>query len=210
MEFDKIHRDRWILGVDEVGVGALAGPIVACATVLRPGVRIPGVRDSKKMTRDRRRRKIESITDHVSNWYCGWIGHEEADQGIHTARFKIMVVCAEVAYDMCKRDYGVEPLIVIDGDVLPKPLKRYKGAISLVKGDQKCMAVSAASVLAKVIRDDFMLRMSNMTPGYRWETNSGYPTRQHLEGLEKHGLSAIHRNTISKNALRRYRKKQNA
>ncbi len=196
---------RLILGADEVGVGALAGPIVASAAVLRAGVLIPGVRDSKKMAESSREVCVPLIQEQAVCWFTSWSDPEIVDRlGMHQARLQIMAHCVEHVAQMLRARTNEVPLIVVDGD---QRLNISLPHTALVGGDGKSLAVAGASVIAKVTRDRHMRKLHVELPGYDWASNKGYGTPKHLAGLTKHGISEHHRQNLARRTLRRYRAK---
>lgn len=184
-----LGRGRLVCGIDEVGRGPLAGPVVAAAVVLPPGG-LPAeiaaaVDDSKAVTR-RLREEIEpAIRAHALAFAIAEASVEEIDRlNIHKATLLAMAR----AYTALP---GVVPEVaLIDGKFAP--------AIGcechpLVKGDSRSLSIAAASILAKVARDAEMLRLSSLHPHYGWDRNAGYPTPEHLEALRRHGVTPHHR-----------------
>lgn len=177
-----------VLGVDEVGYGAWAGPVVVCATVVPKGWAVPGLRDSKKLSAARRSQLNSDLTT------SGMLMHVilEFDNtvvdslGVTKAR-DILVMRA---VQRCLTEFP-NAMVVMDGDHLPANLPGT--AMCFPKADDLVQAVAAASVLAKVYRDGLMDTMHDQYPWYDFGSNMGYGTAAHQEGIEDHGLCAIHR-----------------
>lgn len=178
-----------ICGVDEAGRGPLAGPVCAAAVILPAGIEIPGLNDSKKLTDKRRRELFPVIKEKAIAYGIGLASHEEIDRiNILQATFLAM----QRAMDALQ----VKPeLALIDGNREKDfgiPVK------TVVKGDSRSANIAAASVLAKVTRDDLMLQMAQTYPQYGFEVHKGYGTKAHYEALRAHGPSPIHRMTFLK------------
>jgi ribonuclease HII len=176
-----------IAGVDEVGRGPLCGPVVAAAVILDPA-RIPsGIGDSKTLTPARRAKLAEEIRA-SSIWALGSATVEEIDR----------VNILQATYLAMRRALSglsqVPAHILIDGNRLPPDLPAPAEAI--VQGDAKCLSIAAASILAKVARDLVMVDLAQQFPGYGWERNAGYPTKDHLQALLDLGVTPHHRRSF--------------
>ena len=178
-----------ICGVDEAGRGPLAGPVCAAAVILPPNLEIPGLTDSKKLSDKRRRELYPVIMEKAVAFGIGLASHEEIDEiNILQATF--------LAMERAMAQLNVRPdLALIDGN-------RQKDfglpVETVVKGDSLSASIAAASVLAKVTRDDIMVAMAQEYPGYGFEIHKGYGTKAHYEALEKLGASPIHRKSFLK------------
>ncbi|SDX27491.1 ribonuclease HII [Celeribacter indicus] len=176
-----------IVGVDEVGRGPLAGPVVAAAVRLDP-LRIPdGLNDSKVLSAKRREAlyaEILAVAD-VSIAACSV---EEID-GMNILRASLCAMERAVAGLSRPADY-----VLIDGNRLPAGLGQ--DAEAVVKGDARCLSISAASIVAKTWRDRLMVDLAQQHPGYGWEKNAGYGTKLHLEGLRNLGVTPHHRRSF--------------
>ena len=180
---------RFICGVDEAGRGPLAGPVCAAAVILPPHVEIPGLNDSKKLTDKKRRELYPVICEQALAYGIAMADEKEVDQiNILQATFLAM----KRAVDQLKQkpDY-----ILVDGNKLPD---FDVSANYVIKGDSLSASIAAASVLAKVTRDDFMLKIAEQYPEYAFDVHKGYGTKAHYEMLEKHGPCPIHRLTFLK------------
>ena len=178
---------RILAGVDEVGRGPLAGPVTAAAVVLNVD-RIPvGLNDSKRLTaavRDRLFNEIHAVAE-VS------VGHatvEEIDR-LNILRASHLAMCRAVAGLPRAPD-----MALIDGNMIPRDLTCK--AVALVKGDARSVSISAASIVAKVVRDRIMVDLAQQHPGYGWEKNAGYPTKAHREALLSLGVTPHHRRSF--------------
>jgi len=178
-----------ICGVDEAGRGPLAGPVCAAAVILPPDLEIPGLDDSKKLSDKKRRELFPLIQEQAVAYGIAFASHEEIDSiNILQATY--------LAMERAINALQVKPdLALIDGN-------RAKDfgipAETVIKGDSLSMSIAAASVLAKVTRDDLMLKMAEEYPGYGFEIHKGYGTKAHYEALTKLGPCPIHRMTFLK------------
>jgi ribonuclease HII len=173
-----------VAGLDEVGLGPLAGPAVAAAAVLRVGDRLPGIDDSKRLRAEERERLDRLIRRRAVAWAIGSVGPDEIDRrGLTHARQEAMR--AAVA------DLGIpaEYLLVDAWDVPDLPLPQ----LCVVKGDSTCASIMAASILAKVYRDRLMIEYDRQYPGYGFAEHKGYATASHKRALWELGPSPIHR-----------------
>ena len=176
-----------VAGVDEVGRGPLAGPVVAAAVILPPGTSIPGARDSKALSKARREALSEEIIQGAAFYGLGAASVGEID------RLNILVA-TRLAMTRALAQLPDRPdHVVVDG--LPmKGLGWEHDAV--VGGDGKVHSIACASILAKVVRDRLMASLALRYPGYGWETNMGYGTAQHREALERMGPTPHHRLTF--------------
>ncbi len=188
-----------IVGVDEVGRGPLAGPVVAAAVCLAPFTRLPGLDDSKKLSRARREHIAVRLKAMRGGRVClgvGWAGVDEIDLiGIRPATFAAMRRALRAMARELPCPLG-EALVVVDGkDTIPDlPDVRQ---MAVVKGDRRCRAVAAASVFAKVERDGWMRDQARAHPQYGFERHVGYGTAEHLEALREHGPCPLHRRSFA-------------
>ena len=178
-----------ICGVDEAGRGPLAGPVCAAAVILPANVDIPGLNDSKKLSDKRRRELYPVIMEQAIAYGIGFADHNEIDQiNILQATF--------LAMERAINALSVKPeLALIDGNRekdFGVPVK------TVIHGDSLSASIAAASILAKVTRDDVMLQMAQEYPGYDFEIHKGYGTKAHYQALAKLGPCPIHRMTFLK------------
>jgi ribonuclease HII len=177
-----------LAGVDEVGRGPIAGPVVACAVIMPGGARaIAGVDDSKRLTHDQRVRLSGIIRQRAVAYAIGAASVHEID------RINIYQASA-LAMQRALRRLSVTPdHVVIDGRAmrtLPIP------HTAVVHGDARCFSIACASILAKVTRDLLMTRLGRRYPHYIWDHNAGYTTREHVAGLTSHGITPHHRQSF--------------
>lgn len=174
--------DTVVVGVDEVGRGAWAGPLSVGAAVVPRDRRIYKIRDSKMLTEDEREAMFDRIADWCESWSVGHASHEECDElGMSDAQR----LAARRAID----GLGVDPdHVLVDGN-----WDFVGGAKKIVRGDRTSLSIAAASILAKVTRDRIMRQLAPEYPGYNFEANKGYPCPTHKANLQALGPSAIHR-----------------
>ena len=178
-----------ICGVDEAGRGPLAGPVCAAAVILPRGHQIPGLNDSKKLTDKKRRELFPLIKEQAVAYGIGFATHQEIDE-INILQATYLAMERAIAQLEGKAD-----LALIDGN----RAKDFGMAVrTVVKGDSLSANIAAASVLAKVTRDDLMMEMAQEFPGYGFEVHKGYGTKAHYEALRAMGPCAIHRMTFLK------------
>lgn len=178
-----------ICGVDEAGRGPLAGPVCAAAVILPPNIEIPGLNDSKKLTDKKRREFYPVIKEMAISYGIGYASHEEIDE-INILQATYLAMERALAQLDPKPD-----LALIDGNRAKDfgiPVK------TVVKGDSLSASIAAASVLAKVSRDDLMLQLAEEYPQYGFEIHKGYGTKAHYEALRTYGHSPVHRMTFLK------------
>ena len=170
-------------GVDEVGRGCLAGPVVAAAVILKKSINLDILNDSKKIPFNKR---LE-ISDHIKQNSFYSIGIASVDEILNINILNASLLSMKRAIDQL----SIKPdLTLIDGNFAPKGIKKFK---TIVNGDEKIKVISAASIVAKVFRDKLMIKLSKKFTNYAWETNFGYGTKAHLEGLKKFGITSHHR-----------------
>ena len=179
-----------ICGIDEAGRGPLAGPVHAAAVVLPIGLEIEGLNDSKKLTEKKREQLFDIICEKAIDYSIGVATEQEIDEiNILNATFLAMHRAVEGL--KIKPDYAL-----IDGNQYPRiPFVMEE---TVVKGDAKSMSIAAASILAKVSRDRFMLQKAEEYPQYQFEKHKGYGTKVHYEAIREYGPSPIHRLTFLK------------
>lgn len=173
-----------LCGVDEAGRGPLAGPVCAAACILPRGLEIPGLNDSKKLTEKKREELFDIIKGEAVSFGVAFASVEEIEE------YNILAAAFIAMNRAISQLETVPELALIDGN-------RTKGieipARCIVKGDARCADIAAASVLAKVTRDRYMLEMAEKYPEYLFEQHKGYGTKLHYEALREYGPSPIHR-----------------
>ena len=176
-----------IAGVDEVGRGPLAGPVVAAAVILNPDDIPAGLNDSKKLTAKRRGGLDEILRDRAEVAVAE-ATVAEIDQHNILRASHLAMVRAVAALD------PAPDFLLIDGNMIPRGMKLPSQAV--VKGDARSVSISAASIIAKIWRDQLMVDLAQQHPGYGWEANAGYPTKQHREALQNLGVTPHHRRSF--------------
>ena len=180
---------KLICGVDEAGRGPLAGPVCAAAVILPPNIEIPGLDDSKKLSDKKRRDLFPIIQDQALSYGIAFATEDEIDE------FNILQATF-LAMERAIMGLSVKPdFALIDGNRAKDfgvPLE------TVVHGDSKSASIAAASILAKVTRDDLMLQLARTYPEYGFDIHKGYGTKAHYAALQEHGACAIHRMSFLK------------
>ena len=191
-EYERKYLDqgyKLIAGVDEAGRGPLAGPVCAAAVILPSNIDIPGLNDSKKLTDKRRRELMPIIKEKALAYGIAFANEHEIDEiNILQATF--------LAMERAVSQLAIQPeLLLIDGN-------RQKDfgipAETVIKGDSLSASIAAASILAKVTRDDLMLEMAEKYPQYSFDIHKGYGTKAHYAALAEHGPCPVHRMSFLK------------
>ncbi len=182
------NRGQFIAGVDEVGRGPLAGPVVAAAVILDPDQAIEGLADSKKITEKRREQLAEEIKEKALAWAISRVDIDVIDE-INILQASLRAMTIAVSGLKQQPDF-----VMIDGNKIPAKLTIKAEAI--VKGDDRVPCISAASIIAKVARDHEMIEMDKIYPGYGLAKHKGYPTKMHMEALQQLGVTEIHRRSF--------------
>lgn len=193
----ELHRQGYvnIAGVDEVGRGPLAGPVVAAAVVLPEDFDVLGIDDSKKLSEKRREELFDVILEKAVAWGIGMADHSTIDEIniLQATKLAMKDAIADLSGKLEGIDYVIFDAVKINDLKLPQE--------AVIKGDSKILAVAAASIVAKVTRDRMMVAYAEEYPGYGFEKNKGYGTKQHYEGIARQGSCPIHRKTFLKNVL---------
>jgi ribonuclease HII len=176
-----------IVGVDEAGRGPLAGPVTAAAVCLHPERIPPGLNDSKQLSPVQRQILFAMILE-TADVGIGHASVEEIDS-LNILRASHLAMCRAVAALRTAPDH-----VLIDGNMIPRDFAWQAQAI--IGGDARCLSIAAASIVAKVTRDRIMVDLAQQHPGYGWEHNAGYPTRQHCAALEILGVTPAHRRSF--------------
>lgn len=205
-EFDKVVFEHFgmVCGIDEAGRGPIAGPVYAAAVVLDPENPIEGLNDSKKLTPKKREALYEEIWDKAlaASVSCALV--EEIDE---TDILSANLLAMSRAFDCIVTK---PKIVLVDGDVLPELNEsfndngvKFGGVLkNVIGGDAKSEAIAAASILAKVSRDEEMCRLAEEYPNYGFEKHKGYGTKAHYEAIDRLGLCPIHRKTFLKKYLK--------
>jgi ribonuclease HII len=177
-----------VAGVDEVGVGPLAGPVISAVVILPNAYVIEGIKDSKQLSEKQRERLYVQIVDNAIDWAIGRVKVEEIDTfGIQRATKASMIRAVNSLAVIPKK-------VFVDG--AKSPLFKYPSQ-AIVDGDQHIPIISAASIIAKVTRDREMIEMDKVYPGYGFAKHKGYGTSAHLLALNNMGFCSIHRKSFS-------------
>lgn len=192
-EFENEYKAKGfdlVCGIDEAGRGPLAGPVFAAAVILPDGLEEIGLNDSKKLTEKKRELLFDIIREKAIAYGIGSASEKEIDEiNILNATFLAMKRAVEAL--------GVTPdLALVDGNRKPKTGIPEE---TIVKGDAKCISIAAASVLAKVSRDRYLLELDKQYPEYQFAKHKGYPTALHYEMIKQYGVSPVHRLSFLKN-----------
>jgi ribonuclease HII len=192
-QLEQMAGHQLIAGVDEAGRGPLAGPVFAAAVILPFGIEIEGLNDSKKLSEKKREKLYDIICKEALSWAVYSCDEKEID--------KINILQASlVAMKGALEQLAYKPdIALIDGNKCPQCAIPCK---AIVKGDQKSASIAAASILAKVSRDRFMMEMAQKYPAYHFDGHKGYPTKEHRELVLQLGPCEIHRKTFLKKVLK--------
>lgn len=255
-DIEKSDGFKYVIGVDEVGRGPLAGPVVACAVIMPKDWDVPGINDSKKLTENRRNELALKIKDRSVAIGLGFVNSKKIDRfNIRNATKMAMIIAVRRCIEnFQEQGYGSDEIkdyetknvdlpaienrsretgagmtfdvdsnedldkalkksrikILIDGD-MEIPIEQLEADFekdgfvisqgTVIKGDSKSLAIGAASIVAKVARDEFMKEYSKRAPEFGFEKHKGYGTKAHYEAISSYGLSPIHRKTFLKKVL---------
>ena len=178
-----MKNNKIIVGVDEVGRGCLAGPVISAAVILKNGIDLKNIKDSKKISFSKRLK----VADYIKKNSCYAIGAASVDEIFKLNILKASLLSMRRAIEKLSKK---PDLILIDGTFAPEGLKNYK---TVINGDEKVKCISAASIVAKTYRDLLMIKLSEKFKNYAWERNFGYGTKDHINGLKKFGITSHHR-----------------
>lgn len=191
---DEIYKNyENIAGIDEVGRGPLAGPVVACAVIMKKSSHIKFVTDSKKLSRKKMLDLYEKIIKDAKAYAFGYANHRMID------KINIKNATKLAMKDAVSKLFIKPDILLIDAEKIDTDIKQ----LNIVKGDLYEYQISCASILAKVRRDNIMINFSKIYPQYSFDTNMGYGTKKHYFGLEKYGPCPIHRQTFLKKFYQR-------
>lgn len=176
-----------VCGVDEAGRGPLAGPVFAAAVILPRGLQIGGINDSKKLTEKKRDALFEQIREQALAYCIQAVSEREIDE-INILEASMLAMRRAV------QGLAVAPaLVLVDGNRDPRLGIETR---TLIKGDSLSASIAAASILAKVARDNYMEKLDEIYPQYQFSKHKGYPTQLHYEMLRLHGISPVHRRSF--------------
>ncbi len=195
--FDKKYlsnKIKIIAGTDEAGRGPLAGPVVAAAVILPKDFYDDRIDDSKKLALQLREELFKVIKKNALGYAYTIISQNKIDE-VNILKASLLAMKRSV------EKLKVQPdLILVDGN---KSFSYDAEVIPIVKGDSKSLSIASASIIAKVVRDRIMIKLAKKFPHYGWETNKGYPTKEHIEAVLKYGACRIHRKTFLKKIYER-------
>jgi ribonuclease HII len=186
-ELDLLNKGHnYIAGCDEVGRGPLAGPLVAAAVILDPFNKIQGLHDSKKLSEKKRLSLSAEIKEKALAYEMTYIFPKEIDKiNVYQSSKKAMIISVN--------NLSIVPSFVLS-DAMPLDELNIP-YLSIIKGDTKSASIAAASIIAKVERDEYMVNLSKKFPMYGYEKHKGYPTKMHIEALKKYGVTDHYRKT---------------
>mmetsp|Transcript_70834 Transcript_70834/g.124696 ORF Transcript_70834/g.124696 Transcript_70834/m.124696 type:complete len:315 (-) Transcript_70834:284-1228(-) len=178
-----------LAGVDEVGRGPIAGPVFAAACIIPMDVEIPGIKDSKKFSSESQRERVYQllITHPRVLWSVSYLSSSEVDE-LNIGQAALQAMDSAVQGLPHAPEY-----VLVDGNDIPMGLKAQGNAVSVVKGDVQCQSIAAASIIAKVTRDNIMQHYDKQWPQYGFAQHKGYPTAAHIAAVKKYGPCPIHR-----------------
>jgi ribonuclease HII len=187
---------EYVVGLDEVGRGCGAGPVVTAAVIMPKGFKSPLIRDSKKLSEKKRLEAYQLIMDNAISIVCLAGSVSDIDElGINKATFKTMRSCLDGLTQ--KPDY-----ILVDGNVWEDYDGLNSASVELVtKGDDTYTCIAAAAIVAKVRRDEYMTKLHLKYPNYNWSGNKGYLTQEHTDALKEHGANKYHRRLFIRNSF---------
>lgn len=195
---DWVNGD-FVVGLDEVGRGCGAGPVVTAAVIMPRGFKSPLIRDSKKLSEKQRNEAFKIITDNAIAISCNASTIDDINSlGINSATFKTMHKCLD---DLTQ----IPDKILVDGITWEdyKGTKCDNNRVTLIpKGDDTYTCIAAAAIIAKIKRDEYMTKLHDKFPEYNWSSNKGYLTPDHIAALKEHGANRYHRTLFVKNFIK--------
>lgn len=182
---NRLHQEgyKYICGTDEVGRGCIAGSVTACAIIMKPDSNISGITDSKKISDKKRRELYQKIIDDAISYKVVFIEPSIIDE-INILEASRLAMEKAIEGLNIKPDYILTDAMRIHTDILYE---------DIIKGDLLSYTISCASIIAKVERDDYMIKLSKEYPMYEWNKNKGYPTKKHKNALKEFGITKYHR-----------------
>lgn len=191
LTYENQYPGQYVAGLDEVGRGCLAGPVVACAVVLKPNAQLPGVDDSKTLSAEKREALVDAIMDQSLSVAVGVAEVHEIDQ------FNILQA-TKLAMSRAIDRLTVRPqVLLIDGDKKQQLPDKTQPQVFITKGDHHSLSIAAASIIAKVVRDRLMAEMHLSYPEFNWAQNAGYGTKAHYDALSQFGYTPHHRRSFN-------------
>jgi ribonuclease HII len=194
IKLESYHTEGKIeVGLDEVGRGCLAGPVVASAVILPPDFDYDIVKDSKKLSEKKRKVAYDLIKEHAIDYSIKFMDAKSIDDNN-------ILQSTMMAMHYCLDELTTKPNhILVDGDYF----NNYQDIehTTVIKGDNKFYSIAAASILAKVTRDEYMKEQHELHPNYKWDSNKGYGSKAHRDAIIEHGTTDLHRMTFLRNIL---------
>jgi len=190
LEYEKKYwamGKKLVAGIDEAGRGPLAGPVYAACVVFEPGVVIEGINDSKKLSEKKREQLFDIIKEKALYYSIVSVDEKEID------RINILEATFKAFRESLNSLPKMPDIALIDGNRAKEIPTEYE---TIVKGDSKSQSIAAASILAKVARDRFVMELDEKYPQYGFKKHKGYPTKDHYAAIEKYGPSPVHRLTF--------------
>lgn len=178
---------NYIAGVDEVGRGPLIGPVVTACVILPRGFKCEGLTDSKKLTEKKRVEYYDYIMEHALSVSVGMMSEKVIDE-VNIYEATKLAMYQAISNSKIKPEYVLIDAMKLEDLEMP--------SISIIKGDAKSISIAAASVIAKVTRDRMMIELDKKYPMYGFKKHKGYPTKQHVQAIEKYGILESHRKTF--------------
>jgi ribonuclease HII len=198
LAFDQSFHKQFVIGVDEVGRGCLAGPLVAASVIidtenLESIKLLSGINDSKQLTAKKRETLEPIIKDNLDYKIISFSSHEIDQQGVE------IINQLALSKAITAHNYSIqETVVLVDGNGIRNSSIDHKG---IIKGDSKSLAVACASVIAKVYRDQLMIELFEQYPEYQWQSNKGYGSKVHQQAILEHGLTDYHRRSFCRKLL---------
>lgn len=189
----ELEQLNYICGIDEVGRGCLAGPVFAGAVILPKNFESELIKDSKKLTEKKRIEAFNLIKENAISWSCHQVTEEVIDDiNIQKATFSAMYKAIE--------NLNIKPEhLLVDGNIFENNTNIPHTCVT--KGDNKYLPIAAASIIAKVIRDQYMLEIDKEHPQYNWKNNKGYGSKEHISKIQSEGITTHHRKSFLKKIL---------
>jgi len=183
-------KNKYTIGIDEVGRGPIAGPVTVCACMISPEItkKYKGIKDSKKLSEKRREEIYKEIQDLVQYKVMSISAKEIDEKGIS--------FCIKKALAKSISIFPPDTQVLLDGGLKAPP--EFKNQKTIIKGDEKEVCIALASIIAKVTRDRYMCKMAKKYPEYGFDEHKGYGTSKHYESIQKSGLSLLHRKSFIK------------
>lgn len=193
--YESSFDDKIVIGIDEAGRGPVAGPVVAACCLIDKSNYSSNINDSKKIS-PKKRNKIFNEIKNNSKYGIGIISPSKIDEINILQATKLAML--QSYKDFIKKNKIYPNVILVDGNFIPFDLMdNLQQILPIIKGDQKSVSIAAASIIAKETRDQIMIKYHEDFPNYGFKDHMGYPTKKHLENIEKHGITKLHRKSFA-------------